>query len=149
MIFVRRSKSYRSVFYSTACFNASCAGEPTISHFVLQCALGEMGSCAQQLYSTDESQSCLSLLLEKLGTSVTRHRRPPHMVCHGFYPRREVLAFFLLGFRGVLSQVPHVYPVLNPEVFVLASHECLDTCACQYLQHLQECPYLVLGQDKD
>ena len=67
------------------------------------------------------------LLFEKLGTSVTRHRRPPHMVCHGFYPRREVLAFFLLGFRGVLSQMPHVYPMLNPEVLVLASHECLDT----------------------
>ena len=66
------------------------------------------------------------LLFEKLGTSVTRHRRPPHMVCYGFYPRKKVLAFFLLGLRGVLSQVPHVYLVLNPEVFVLASHECLD-----------------------
>ena len=60
MVFVRRSKSFRSVFFSTTCFNASCAGEPTISHFVLRCALGKMGSCAQQLYSTDESQSCLS-----------------------------------------------------------------------------------------
>ena len=48
------------------------------------------------------------------------------MVCYGFYPRKKVLAFFLLGLRGVLSQVPHVYLVLNPEVFVLASHECLD-----------------------
>ena len=54
-----------------------------------------------------------SLLFEELGISVTRHRRPPHMVCHGFYPRRE------LGL-DVLSQVPHVYLVLNTEVLVLA-----------------------------
>ena len=60
MVFVRRSKSFKSVFSSTTCFNASCAGEPATSHFVLRCALGEMGSCAQRLYSTVESQSCLS-----------------------------------------------------------------------------------------
>ena len=52
----------------TTCFNASCAGEPTISHFVLRCALGEMGSCAQQLYSTDESQSCLSTVWRRMLT---------------------------------------------------------------------------------
>ena len=60
-----------------------------------------------------------SLLFEELGISVTRHRRPPHMVCHGFYPRRE------LGL-DVLSQVPHVYLVLDTEVLVLAFHECFD-----------------------
>ena len=79
MVFVRRSKSFKSVFSSTTCFNASCVREPTMSHLVLRCALGEIGSCAQQLYSTDRVVSHVvedadPLLFEELGISVTRHR---------------------------------------------------------------------------
>ena len=82
MVFVRRSKSFKSVFSSTTCFNASCAGEPSISHFVLRCALGEMGSCAQRLYSTVESQSCLSAVWWRMLThfSLRSWGFPSHVI---------------------------------------------------------------------
>ena len=125
-----RCRSFSSLLSRTTCFKASCAGEPTFSHFVLR-AVGEIGSCGQRLYRTDESPLCLSTkwcnmlvhFFEQLGVSFTRHCRPPRVICYRLNPRAQCLAFLFLGFRcqlglDVFTKVPNVDLVLNSMIFL-------------------------------
>ena len=135
-----RSRSFSSLFSITTCFKASCAGEPSFSHFVFRRAVAEIGSCGQQLYSTDESQLCLSttwcnmLIHFSLSSSAfpSRHSRPPKMICYRFNPGvSSSHPFFFAFFASLdlmfLQRCQTFDLVLNSTFFVFGSHQCFDS----------------------